>query len=309
MKKNSDEVLDTSSDKPRPITKWTGGKRQLLPALNSLKPKSFDDSTNKYFEPFVGGGAFLFDLMPTQAVINDWNSELINAYRAVRDAPQQLITKLKEHEDLNNNENYEKAKAHYLEVRAMDRGEKWKDIRNESRADVDRAARILYMLRVDFNGLYRVNSKNQFNVPYGRYKNPKIVDQKNILAVSNYFNSNNIEILNEDFEKAVSTAKQNDFVYFDPPYAPLVDTASFTSYTENGFGEEEQKRLAQLFSRLTDEGVKVMLSNSSVPLIHDLYESIPNAKIHVVGATRMINSDAKKRKDKVNEVIITNYEF
>ena len=203
----------------QPFTKWTGGKRQLLGELRSYMPENY----NRYFEPFVGGGALFFDLAPEQAVINDFNEELINAYRQIKDKPVDLIDLLLGHKENN-------SKDYYLELRAADR-----DGRLASMTDVERAARILYMLRVDFNGLYRVNSKNQFNVPYGRYKNPKIVDVDLIHQISGYLNENDIEILQTDFADAVAGAQTGDFVYFDPPYIPLNETSSFTSYTHEGF--------------------------------------------------------------------------
>ena len=165
----------------------------------------------------------------------------------------------------------------------------------------------MYMLRVNFNGLYRVNSKNQFNVPYGRYKNPKILDAELIIDISKYLNKNEIIILNGDFEKCVESAKAGDFVYFDPPYAPVSATSAFTSYTHEGFGTEEQIRLRDVFVKLTQKGVKVMLSNSDVGAIRELYENVEGVNITVVNATRMINSDASKR-GKINELIIRNYQ-
>lgn len=180
----------------KPITKWVGGKRQLLDDLNVLKPEKF----NRYFEPFIGGGAFLFSLAPENAVINDFNSDLVNLYRVVKDKPKELISKLEEHAKNN-------AKEYYLDLRELDRSEAINQL-----SDVEKAARILYMLKVDFNGLYRVNSKNQFNVPYGRYKNPKIADHDNIMSVSNFFNESKIEILNGDFADAVKSAETGDFV-------------------------------------------------------------------------------------------------
>ena len=183
----------------QPFTKWTGGKRQLLPVIKSLMP----DNYNSYFEPFIGGGAVFFELIPKKAIINDFNSELINCYRQIKDNPQKLIELLVEHQKNN-------SKDYYLELRSVDR-----DNRIHAMSDTERAARIMYMLRVDFNGLYRVNSKNQFNVPYGRYKNPKIVDSDLILSISQYLNKNNIEILTGDFEKAVEDVGDGDFVYYE----------------------------------------------------------------------------------------------
>lgn len=229
------------------------------------------ENYNRYFEPFVGGGALFFDLAPEQAVINDFNEELINAYRQIKDKPVDLIDLLLGHKENN-------SKDYYLELRAADR-----DGRLASMTDVERAARILYMLRVDFNGLYRVNSKNQFNVPYGRYKNPKIVDVDLIHQISGYLNENDIEILQTDFADAVAGAQTGDFVYFDPPYIPLNETSSFTSYTHEGFSYEEQVRLRDTFKELTDRGVYVMLSNSSSPLVEELYQDF---NVHFVEAQR-----------------------
>ncbi|GAB6636284.1 DNA adenine methylase [Streptococcus uberis] len=271
----------------KPFTKWTGGKRQLIPQLREYLPEKY----NRYFEPFVGGGALLFELQPEQAVINDFNSELINAYKVIRDNPEELVSILKEHQ-LNNSKEY------YLELRETDRNGKL-----ETFSKIEKAARILYMLRVNFNGLYRVNSKGQFNVPYGRYKNPKIVDENNIYNVSHYLKSNEIEILNGDFEDSVRDASEGDLVYFDPPYIPLNKTSDFTSYTSDGFGMNEQIRLCELMHELTERGVKVILSNSSAPIVYEMYHGF---NINTVKATRMINSIASKR-GKINEVIITNF--
>lgn len=273
--------------KLKPFTKWTGGKRQLIPELTSLMPKSF----NRYYEPFVGGGALLFEVMPKCATINDRNSELIIAYKQIRDNVEELIELLKVHQQNN-------TKDYYLDLRSVDR-----DNRIDNMSDVEKAARLIYMLRVNFNGLYRVNSKNQFNVPYGRYKNPKIVDELLLRGISNYLKCNDILILNEDFAEAVVDAEPGDFVYFDPPYAPKSETSNFTSYTHNGFSLSDQVRLRDTFALLNEKGVKVMLSNSDVEIIHELYSIIPNIDIEIVGANRMINSRSDKR-GKVNELII-----
>ena len=273
----------------KPFTKWVGGKRQLLPELIELLPSSFGG----YYEPFIGGGALFFELAPKQAVINDNNKELVLAYQVIKTDVELLIDELKKHRDNN-------SKEYYLDLRSADR-----DGRIYQMTDVERAGRILYMLRVNFNGLYRVNSKNQFNVPYGRYKNPKIVDEDNLRNISEYLNDNDIAILNGDFETATQNAKQGDLVYFDPPYVPLSPTESFTGYTADGFGYEEQVRLRDLFVDLTKRGVYVIVSNSSAELVYELYK--PFAKtIFEVGATRMINSNAKKR-GKVNELLIANF--
>ncbi|HEL2437989.1 TPA: DNA adenine methylase [Streptococcus suis] len=272
----------------QPFTKWTGGKRQLLPVIKSLMP----DNYNSYFEPFIGGGAVFFELIPKKAIINDFNSELINCYRQIKDNPQKLIELLVEHQKNN-------SKDYYLELRSVDR-----DDRIHAMTDTERAARIMYMLRVDFNGLYRVNSKNQFNVPYGRYKNPKIVDSDLILSISQYLNKNNIEILTGDFEKAVEDVGAGDFVYFDPPYIPLSETSAFTSYTHEGFSYEEQVRLRDVFRKLDKKGAYVMLSNSSSPLVEELYKGF---NIHKVEATRTNGAKVSSR-GKISEFIVTNYD-
>lgn len=272
----------------QPFTKWTGGKRQLLPVIRELMPKTY----NRYFEPFVGGGALFFDLAPKDAVINDFNAELINCYQQIKDNPQELIEILKVHQEYN-------SKEYYLDLRSADRDE-----RIDIMSEVQRAARILYMLRVDFNGLYRVNSKNQFNVPYGRYKNPKIVDENLISAISVYLNNNQLEIKTGDFEKAIVDVRTGDFVYFDPPYIPLSETSAFTSYTHEGFSFADQVRLRDAFKRLSDTGAYVMLSNSSSALVEELYKDF---NIHYVEATRT-NGAKSSSRGKISEIIVTNYE-
>lgn len=272
----------------QPFTKWTGGKRQLLPVIRELMPKTY----NRYFEPFVGGGALFFDLAPKDAVINDFNAELINCYQQIKDNPQELIEILTVHQEYN-------SKEYYLDLRSADRDE-----RIDMMSEVQRAARILYMLRVDFNGLYRVNSKNQFNVPYGRYKNPKIVDENLVSAISTYLNNNQIEIKKGDFEKAVLDVQPGDFVYFDPPYIPLSETSAFTSYTHEGFSYDDQVRLRDTFKKLSDTGAYVMLSNSSSFLVEELYRDF---NIHYVEATRT-NGAKSSSRGKISEIIVTNYE-
>lgn len=270
-----------------PVIKWVGGKRQLLHELVNYMPKKY----NVYFEPFIGGGAFLLKLLPTNAIINDANEELINMYKVIREHPQELINQLIIHQKNN-------SKEYYLRIREVDRTGEIKKY-----TDIQRAARLMYMLRVDFNGMYRVNSKGQFNVPYGKYKNPKIVNDDNIYKLSEYFNSSNIKMMYGDFEKSVNNAKAGDLVYFDPPYIPLTKTSSFTSYTANNFNLEDQKRLANTFFNLSKKGVNVMLSNSDTELTRKLYDK---ANIHEVRANRAINSNGSKR-GKISELIITNY--
>lgn len=271
----------------KPVTKWVGGKRQLLPVLHQYLPTQF----KRYFEPFVGGGALLFDLAPAQATINDANGELMNVYQVIKDHPQALIEQLQRLAARN-------SKDFYLHIRALDRSDDY-----EALTDVQKAARLLYMLRVDYNGMYRVNSHNQFNVPYGRQKNPTIVNTNNIMAVHDYFVTNDVEMCHGDFEDAVVSAQAGDLVYFDPPYVPLNPTSSFTSYTKDNFGDFEQKRLAKFVKELDKRGVYVMLSNSDTQYVRDLYRDF---HIHTVQAKRSVSANAKSRGN-VTEVLVVNY--
>lgn len=272
----------------QPFTKWTGGKRQLLPMLREKMPEHY----HRYFEPFVGAGALFFDQLPKNAIINDFNAELINCYHQIKGNPSDLIALLTEHQAQN-------SKEYYLNLRSFDRDERLSNL-----TETARAARILYMLRVDFNGLYRVNRNNQFNVPYGKYKNPKIVNADLIWEISEYLNENQIEILHGDFEKAVENAQENDFVYFDPPYIPLSETSSFTSYTADGFDMTDQIRLRDTFVKLDQKGVKIMLSNSSSNLTKELYKDF---YIHEIPVKRSNGAKSSSRR-KITEVIVTNYE-
>lgn len=279
--------MNINRTKLQPFTKWTGGKRKLLPELLKLLPQKFEH----YYEPFIGGGALFFEIMPEIATINDFNGELINCYNQIKANPNDLVKLLKMHSEKN-------SKEYYLQLRSLDREENFKNL-----TGIEKAARILYMLRVDFNGLYRVNSKNQFNVPYGNYKNPKIVDEELLLNISEYLNNNNINIVNGDFAKAVSNAKKGDFVYFDPPYIPLSQTSSFTSYTHEGFSLEDQIRLRDTMRELTKRGVYVMLSNSSSELAIELYKEF---NIHYVDVSRTNGAKASSRR-MIKEIIVTNY--
>ena len=271
----------------KPFTKWVGGKRQIINELLNFMPLKY----NKYIEPFVGGGALFFHISPKEAIINDLNSDLILSYIAIKNDIESLINLLNIHQKNN-------SKEYYMEIRNVDRNGKIKNYTN-----TEKAARFIYMLRVSFNGMYRVNSKNQFNVPYGRYKNPNIVNEELLIDINKYFNENKIDIYNKDFELVSNLAEKGDFIYFDPPYMPINQTSSFTSYTSEGFDFSEQIRLRDLFNRLTEKGVYCMLSNSYTNEIIDLYEGY---NIHIVEANRSINSNGKKR-GKIKEVIITNY--
>ena len=268
-----------------PILKWVGGKRQLLseimPMIN-VKPGS------TYVEPFLGGGAVLFDLQPKKAIVNDYNYELINVYLTVRDSAEELIAELEKH-NVNNSEDY------YYEVRALDRSEKYQEMTN-----VEKAARILYLNKTCYNGLYRVNLAGQFNSPYGKYKNPNIVNATAIRAMSKYLNENKIEICNGDYKDVLRRVRKGSFVYLDPPYMPISSSSSFTGYTENGFSYEQQVALKEECDKLRKKGIAFVQSNSDCPEIRELYKEY---EIKTVQAKRAINSNASKRGE-INEVLI-----
>ena len=272
----------------KPFVKWVGGKRQLLSQFRKLGLylSDFDSVCGRYFEPFVGGGAVFFDLHPKNATISDLNSELITTYMVVRDNVECLIKSLKQ---------YVYDKDYFLKIRAMNPAEM---------SDLDVASRFIYLNRTCFNGMYRVNSKGQFNVPFGRYKNPIICDEGNLRAVSRSLQG--VEILNADYKVAVSKARAGDFVYFDPPYYPISSTSSFTSYTKDGFAEKEQIELRDIFAELSNRGCYVMLSNSDSTFIRDIYGGLKNVTITAVSAGRAINSKATGR-GKIIELVITNY--
>jgi DNA adenine methylase len=268
----------------KPFLKWAGGKRQLLPELLSRFPEKF----NYYHEPFIGGGALFFSVQPGFGTISDINSELINCYRVVRENPRELIEELS---------HYEISEKFFYEIRNADREAgfaEWTPLK--------RAARIIYLNKNCFNGLYRVNSKGLFNVPFGKYENPQLADLDNLLACSYVLQQ--VEILCGSYLDVERRCSNGDFVYFDPPYAPLSATSNFTNYSNDGFSSDDQLALAELCRRLDRNGVLFMLSNSDVPEVRDLYE--PNFKVETVQAGRAVNSVGSKR-GKVSEVLVRNY--
>ena len=274
--------------KAKPFVKWAGGKRSIIDKLISLSPEKY----NTYYEPFVGGGAMLYELQPKKAVINDYNSELMNVYECIKDENKfaNMCSELNKHET-NHSEDY------YYKIRDLDKDKK----KFDKLADYKRAARTIYLNKACFNGLYRVNSKNEFNVPSGKKTKVNTYDGPNLGIIHCLLNFFDIKLLSTDFEEAVKNAKKGDFIYFDPPYDS--DTTTFNSYTENGFGKEEQKRLAEVFKDLDKRGCYVMLSNYNTSLIKELYEGY---NFNYVEAQRKIGASAKNR-GKVEEVIITNY--
>lgn len=253
----------------RPFLKWAGGKRQLLRELIRHVPKG----CSRYFEPFVGGGALFFQLQPRKAVLADVNRRLIRTYKGVRDDVEDIIRLLK---------TYPHQKKFFYELRQVD---------VDKRTNAEVAAWFIYLNRTGFNGLYRVNRKNRFNVPFGRYENPTICDEETLRACSRALAGT--KLLVSDFEAVTAGAKRGDFVYFDPPYMPLSVTSSFTSYTSTGFGREEQTRLRDVALALKERGVSVLLSNSSTPFVRDLYRD--GFQLVEVSATRLVNSKVSGR--------------
>lgn len=273
--------------KTKPFVKWVGGKRQLLEQLESRMP----DTYNRYYEPFIGGGALLLDVQPKNAVINDTNGQLLNVYRQLKVNPEAVIVTVSELDKVAcDKERYYRVRDHYNE----------KILAQE--LDAESAALMIWINKHCFNGLYRVNSKGLFNVPYNNKVNGVSIEADNLRNIGLYFQKCAVKICEGDFEKACEDVQTGDFVYFDSPYVPVSETANFTDYTKEVFTLEDHKRLAALFRRLDSLGVKLLLSNNDVPLVHELYKGY---KIESVDVRRVINSVASKRTGK--EVIVTNY--
>lgn len=271
------------NDIPKPFLKWAGGKRQLIPQMAQYFPKEI----NHYIEPFVGGGAVFFYLNPKKAILIDINPVLINVYNVIKNNVDDLIQSLRKHK---NNSEY------FYSIRKKDREKEFEDW-----SDIEKASRTIYMNKCCYNGLYRVNSKGFFNVPFGKYKNPLFCDEQNLLAVNQMLS--NVEIIQGSFESCLNYATSDSFIYLDPPYVPISDTSSFTSYTKENFGIEDQKKLKNVVDKLADRGSKVLLSNSYCDFNLNLYNEY---QIEIVKAKRAINSNAKKR-GKIKEVLIRNY--
>lgn len=268
---------------PHPFVKWAGGKRQLISKIEKFIPKKY----NNFIEPFVGGGALFFHLNPPEAILIDNNKELINCYNVIKTDLVELIKLLKQHKN---------EEAYYYKIREVDRyPEEFNKL-----SDTERASRTIYMNRCCYNGLYRVNSKGFFNVPFGRYKKPRFCDEDNLNAVHEALK--NAKIIWGNFEECLQLANKGDLIYFDPPYHPLSETANFTSYTKDNFGKDSQKRLFEVFDELNHRGCKLILSNSYNEFILKLYE---NYRIIVLNAKRAINSDPNKRGE-IKEVLVLN---
>lgn len=277
----------TNNELVAPFVKWVGGKRQLLKEITPLIPKDAD----LYCEPFLGGGAVLFFAQPKNAMINDLNSDLMLVYQIVRDDVETLISVL---------ETCRNTAECFYKIRGLDRDKS----AYQAMPDVEKAARTLYLNKTCFNGVYRVNAKGEFNTSFGRYKNPSLVNAPALRAVSAYLNENNIQILNEDFEDVLRRVPENAFVYLDPPYDPISNTANFTQYNSFGFNRDDQIRLKKSCDELTRRGVKFLLSNSATAFIKDLYRDYAVTSVY---AKRSVNSDADRR-GAVEEVLVRNYD-
>lgn len=268
------------------FVKWAGGKRQLIEQFKLFFPEKIE----RYFEPFVGGGAVLFYVLqnykPKEVIISDINEELINCYNIIKNNVEELIVKLKQHRK-NHNKDY------FYGIRLLP---------INLLSPVERASRFIYLNKTCFNGLYRVNSKGQFNVPIGSYKNPQLFDEEELRYVSNLLKKVKIKVM--PFEKILENAQERDFIYFDPPYYPL-NGNGFTTYTKDNFLEKDQIKLAEVFKELNKRRCQIMLSNSDTAFIKKLYQEF---NLRIVKANRMINCDATKR-GKVNEVVVTNYDL
>lgn len=267
---------------PEPFIKWAGGKSQMIDQYSAFFPPKY----NKYLEPFVGGGAVFFHLKPNKSIVSDLNQDLIDCYAIIKSNTWKLIEILKQYQ-------------------ARHGKEFFNDLRNKYNANllsrIERAAAFIYLNKTGFNGLYRVNSRGEFNVPFGDYKNPSIFDEANLLAVSKLLKS--AELYTMPFEKVLNYAEPDDFIYFDPPYYPLNETSKFTNYTKDNFLKKEQENLAAVFRALDKRGCEVMLSNSDTDFIKKLYKDY---RIEKVRANRFINCDGEKR-GAITELVILNY--
>jgi DNA adenine methylase len=262
---------------PRPFLKWAGGKSQLIQQYIPHFPQRYQT----YYEPFLGGGAIFFHLLPRRAVLTDINPALVNVYECVRDRVEDLIDLLQTHERSH-------CLEHYYQIRSQHTG-----------SNLERAARLIYLNKTCFNGLYRENARGEFNVPMGKYKNPAVCQIELLRSVSRTLQT--VAIAIRPFDEVVNHATPQDFVYFDPPYHPLSTTSNFTSYSRHSFDAADQERLRDVFVKLANRGVKVMLSNSDCPFVRELYQDF---KIYTIAASRAINSNAQKR-GKITEVLVT----
>ncbi len=291
--------------KLKPFIKWAGGKGKLLPQIRQMYPQGLGKTITKYAEPFVGGGAVLFDIISTyrleQIYISDINKNLINTYNTVKNNHKELIEILSyiETQYLSLNADMQK-KFYYL------KRDEYNNMYNT--CNIQKAALLIFLNNTCFNGLYRVNKNNMFNVPAGKYKNPKIYSIENISAISEALKY--IDIIAESYTNVYEFADEKTFIYFDPPYRPLTNTSSFTAYTDNNFGDKEQISLAEFIEKIEKKGTYILLSNSDPHNIDNSDMFFDNLyckkKINRIYAPRMINSKGNNR-DYISELLISNY--
>ena len=270
-------------EQPSPFLKWAGGKGQLIRQMRQWVPPDF----RTYLEPFLGGGAVFFSLLPERAILSDLNPELMNVYWTVQNHPEGLMSALGQHEPRKKEEDYYYAVRDSTEFEDLDL--------------IAQAARTIFLNKTCYNGLYRVNKEGRFNVPFGRYNNPRLYQRKNILGCNRLLNG--MLLMAADYRRTLEYAREGDFVYLDPPYQPVSETANFTSYTKNAFSESDQKDLSILYQELDGRGCQVMMSNSSTGLVHDLYGGY---RIEKLRATRPISSKVESRGE-IEELLIMNY--
>ena len=279
--KSSEQLLEPVV-KPTPFLKWAGGKGQLLEQMDPYFPEDF----GRYHEPFLGGGAVFFHLSPRKAVLSDSNPELIHVYQMVKNCPIELMASLDVHRTRSMEESY------FYEVRG---------ICPDKLSSASRAARLVFLNKTCFNGLYRVNSKGEFNVPYGGYRHPTLYVGENLQLASAALQGAALHV--EDFRRACKRAVKGDLVYLDPPYQPLSRTSAFTDYTREGFGRRDQEDLAAIYRALDNRGCKVMLSNSSTPWLRELYREYHQITLK---AKRAINCKGTGR-GAIDELLVMNY--
>lgn len=292
----------------KPFLKWAGGKGQLLNKFEEMYPQELiNGEIDTYIEPFVGGGAVLFDILQKykvkKAVIVDLNKELVNCYRCIKADVDELIKHLKTLQDEFLPLNDEKRKEYFLKVR-----NRYNEIHLNGKYDFEKAADFIFLNKTCFNGLYRVNSKGEFNVPFGKYKNPLICDSENLTLISKLLQ--NVEIRFGDYSIAEEYVNGKTFIYFDPPYRPLIENSSFVGYDKSGFNDDNQKELAEFVKKLDKQNCLVMLSNSDPKntnpddnFFDELYKGF---EIDRIFAKRMINCQADKRGD-ITEIVVRNY--
>ncbi len=277
--------LEQAPRKAAPFVKWVGGKGRLLSQLRPLLPAGAEQM--RHVEPFVGGGALYFSRQPRRALLTDINPTLVATYAAIRDDVSAVIGGLRRLANQHSKESYYRVRERYNQGRRV--------------STAKRAAMFIYLNKTCFNGLHRVNRKGEFNVPVGSYKNPRILNEDGLQAASEALRGADLRCA--PFDALLENAKPGDFVYFDPPYEPVSETASFTSYARDGFSQDDQTRLRDVYKALDRRGCKLMLSNSDVPFIRKLYRDF---NVETVAAPRAINCDASKR-GKVSEVVVRNY--